>query len=64
MCILPLQEGVSWDGHACGLAAGIITSIILKGQVALLFPVVAKEWQNELDETYPDHYQQFDKSSK
>jgi membrane associated rhomboid family serine protease len=60
--ILPYQKGVSWDGHLCGLIAGVLTALFLKGNVALLFPIVAKEWQNELDEDYPDYYAQFDKS--
>lgn len=60
--LLPIQEGVSWDGHLAGAVTGALLALINKREIQLLYPTPQKpDWFHEDGEDADDEYLKFEK---
>lgn len=59
--LLPIQEGVSWDGHLAGAVAGVCLALLNKREISRQYPSLPKpDWYYEDGEGIEDEYLKFE----
>lgn len=58
--LLPLQEGVSWDGHLSGAMVGLLLALATRKEIRRLYPQKEHpEWYHPEEASFEDEYEQF-----
>jgi membrane associated rhomboid family serine protease len=57
--MVPLENGVSWDGHLLGAISGVLVAMLFRGRIARMYPV-----RTELEESYSEEQDEDDEYSR